>query len=250
MRPDRQPLAKYGAKMGAVGVTCGRTVAVLRHEPTGPGLRDSSSKGSRLSTSPRRLNTILIQTILIAKCHSWTYFLKNSFTKLKKYIYELLVNIDSLLPPLRATLLRKFLATLLDSSFEVHPVVTYGGIAASFADQSEAHPSPDFRMSFEETLVWSKKVVKIIFVTVQLCVFDSDGYIYELQKQYTVSSFQHMLLKDWTALRGVVSYPPSTGPNAVYTKPDLYANIENGIKTYANITNDALGTYCYDQGRR
>ncbi|GFU77335.1 mucolipin-3 [Trichonephila clavipes] len=176
-------------------------------------------------------------------------------------------------------------SSLLDSgvarsSFEVHPVVTYGGIAASFADQSEAHPSPDFRMSFEETLVWSKKVlkrklkyffmnpiekwkakgkfprklvlqvVKIIFVTVQLCVFDSDGYIYELQKQYTVSSFQHMLLKDWTALRGVVSYPPSTGPNAVYTKPDLYANIENGIKTYANITNDALGTYCYDQGRR
>lgn len=167
-------------------------------------------------------------------------------------------------------------SSLLDSSFEVHPAVTYGGIAASFADHSEAHPSPDFRMSSEETLVWSEEelkrklkyffmnpiekwkakgkfpwklvlqVVKIIFVTVQLCVFGSDGYIYELQKQHTVSSFQHMFLKDWTALRDVVSYPPSTGPYAVYTKPDFYANIDHVVKTYANITNVALGTYCYD----
>ncbi|GBO39724.1 Mucolipin-3, partial [Araneus ventricosus] len=166
--------------------------------------------------------------------------------------------------------------SLLGSSFEIHPGVSYGGIAASFAGHPEAHSSTEFLMSSEGGLVWSEEelkrklkyffmnpiekwrakgkfpwklvlqVVKIIFVTVQLCVFGSDGYIYELQKQNTGTSFNHMFLKDWTALRDVVSYPPSTGAYAVYTKPEFYANVDHVVKTYANITNIALGTYCYD----
>ncbi|GIX86708.1 mucolipin-3 [Caerostris extrusa] len=167
-------------------------------------------------------------------------------------------------------------SSLLGSSFDVHPAVTYGGITASFADHSETVPTSDFRMSSEEPLTWSEEelkrklkyffmnpiekwrakgkfpwklvlqVVKIVFVTLQLCVFGSDGYTYELQKQNTGTSFKHMFLKDWTPLRDVVSYPPSTGPYAVYTKPDFYGNVDNVVKVYSDITNISLGTYCYE----
>lgn len=90
------------------------------------------------------------------------------------------------------------------------------------------------------------QIVKIVFVTILLCIFGSDGYVYELQKQNMGSSFRHMFLKDWTAIRDVVSYPPSTGPYAVYTKSNFYENVNHVVKTYANITNVGLGTYCYD----
>lgn len=90
------------------------------------------------------------------------------------------------------------------------------------------------------------QVVKMLFVTLLLCVFGSDGYMFELQKQNTVTTFRHIFIPDWTAIRDVASYPPSTGPYAVYTKSDFYSNIDHVIKKYSNITNIALGTYCYD----
>ncbi|XP_015914357.1 mucolipin-3 [Parasteatoda tepidariorum] len=165
-------------------------------------------------------------------------------------------------------------SSLLGNSFEVHPNVTYGGITASFPDESyttNTHEmDDDVPICAEEELKrklkyffmnpiekWRAKgkfpwklllqVIKIIFVTLQLVVFGSDGTVYELQKQNTVFSFRHMFLKDWTSLRDVVAYPPSTGPYAVYTKPEFYGTVNHVIRTYANITNVALGTYCYDQ---
>lgn len=151
----------------------------------------------------------------------------------------------------------------------------YGGLESSFGPGTDSFLHRDFSMRgsesscIEEVLKrkikyffmnplekWKTKgkfpwklvlqIVKMIFVTFLLCVFGSDGYMYELQKQNTRSSFRHMFLFDWTAIRDVVSYPPSTGPYAVYTKPDFYNNIDHVVKTYANITNLALGTYCYD----
>ncbi|KAG8195843.1 hypothetical protein JTE90_008536 [Oedothorax gibbosus] len=165
-------------------------------------------------------------------------------------------------------------SSLLGESFEIHPNVTYGGVGDTFDDpdlddREFKMDSGDKSMLEEEDLKrrlkyffmnpiekWRCKgkfpwklllqVVKIIFVTIQLCVFGTDGYIYELQKQHTGTSFCHMFLHDWNSVRDVVAYPPSTGPYAVYTKPDFYYNIDHVIKTYANLTNIALGTYCYD----
>ncbi|XP_054719335.1 mucolipin-3-like [Uloborus diversus] len=90
------------------------------------------------------------------------------------------------------------------------------------------------------------QIIKIVFVTLLLCVFGSDGYTYELQKQNTATSFRHMFLADWTAIRDIVSYPPSTGPYAVYTRQDFYRNVDHIVQTYANISKIALGSYCYD----
>lgn len=90
------------------------------------------------------------------------------------------------------------------------------------------------------------QLVKIIFVTSQLCVFGTDGYNYEVQKQHTGSSFRHIFLRDWTSIREVVSYPPSTGPYAVYTKPEFYKNVDHVIEMFSKITRVALGTYGYD----
>ncbi|KFM57639.1 Mucolipin-3, partial [Stegodyphus mimosarum] len=152
----------------------------------------------------------------------------------------------------------------------------YGGVASSFDEQSDVFVNQEYLMTTREQHgcsseilkrrlkyffmnpidKWRTKgkfpwklllqIVKIVFVTLQLCVFGTDGYIYELQKQHTASSFRHIFLLGWTPLRDVVSYPPSTGPYAVYTKPEFFQNIDYVIKTYANITNLALGTYCYD----
>lgn len=152
---------------------------------------------------------------------------------------------------------------------------SYGGFDSSFSCHTDSYINRDFHVSVpessctEETLKrrlkyffmnpiekWRAKgkfpwklvlqIVKMLFVTILLSVFGSDGYMFELQKQNTGTSFRHMFLPDWTAIRDVVSYPPSTGPYAVYTKPDFYKNVNHVVKTYANITNIALGTYCYD----
>ena len=152
---------------------------------------------------------------------------------------------------------------------------SYGGFESSFTCHTDSYLNRDFPTNASESSCseevlkrrlkyffmnplekWKAKgkfpwklvlqIVKMLFVTLLLCVFGSDGYMFELQKQNTVTTFRHIFIPDWTAIRDVASYPPSTGPYAVYTKSDFYSNIDYVVKKYSNITNIALGTYCYD----
>jgi hypothetical protein len=43
-------------------------------------------------------------------------------------------------------------------------------------------------------------------------------------------AFSHLFLKDWDTSREITSYPPTTGPLAVYTKEDFYQYIDFAVK--------------------
>ncbi|XP_067130928.1 mucolipin-3-like [Centruroides vittatus] len=90
------------------------------------------------------------------------------------------------------------------------------------------------------------QVVKIIIITVQLGLFGSDNYKYELQKYNTEVSFRHIFLKDWKAGRDNVVYPPSFGAYAVYTKSEFFDSINFVIDKHSSINLSSVGSFRYD----
>jgi len=49
-------------------------------------------------------------------------------------------------------------------------------------------------------------------------------------------AFSHLFLMDWDAAREVTSYPPPTGPNAVYTKEAFYNHLNFAVSQVSPIT--------------
>lgn len=87
-------------------------------------------------------------------------------------------------------------------------------------------------------------IVKIILVTVQLCVFAGNrnqqfDFLYGNKM-----SFSHLFLYGWDATREIKSYPPAAGPLAIYERRTFYQAIDYAITGYGNLTN-AIGPYSY-----
>lgn len=57
-------------------------------------------------------------------------------------------------------------------------------------------------------------------------------------------AFSHLFLKGWDASQEVESYPPSTGPFAIYQKSDFFRTIDFAIAGYKNM-NVSIGPYDY-----
>nr|NVI71369.1 transient receptor potential cation channel, mucolipin ortholog [Cucujiformia] len=57
-------------------------------------------------------------------------------------------------------------------------------------------------------------------------------------------TFSHLFLKGWDTTREVNSYPPTSGPLAVYQIDEFYSNIDFAFHGYSNIKN-AIGSYSY-----
>ena len=87
------------------------------------------------------------------------------------------------------------------------------------------------------------QIIKIIFVTMQVFVIGKEkGQLLSHQNNMMIT-FRELFLKDWDPAREVVTYPPPTGPYAVYTKNDFYSTIDYAIKAYSNITLNGLGSF-------
>ncbi|XP_055854654.1 mucolipin-3-like [Episyrphus balteatus] len=88
------------------------------------------------------------------------------------------------------------------------------------------------------------QVVKIILVTMQLCLFAHSRYNHINYTWDNRISFSHLFLKGWDSTRETESYPPSNGPLAIYEKRQFYDTIDFAIVSYANVSR-SIGPYDY-----
>lgn len=90
------------------------------------------------------------------------------------------------------------------------------------------------------------QVIKIILVTLQLCLFAQNRYRHVNYTWDNRVAFSHMFLKDWDPTREVNSYPPALGPLAIYYSDAFYNTIDFAVVGYANLSN-AIGAYSYTE---
>ncbi|ODN02679.1 Mucolipin-3 [Orchesella cincta] len=90
------------------------------------------------------------------------------------------------------------------------------------------------------------QLIKIFFVTFQLCLFATYRYANVNYTWDNKITFSHLFLKDWDSSREITSYPPTTGPLAVYRKDDFYKYVNFAVNAYANIGELAIGPYFYE----
>ncbi|CAG9861904.1 unnamed protein product [Phyllotreta striolata] len=88
------------------------------------------------------------------------------------------------------------------------------------------------------------QVIKIILITMQLCLFAHYRYNHVNYTWDNRITFSHLFLKGWDTTREVNAYPPATGPLAIYRVDDFYATIDYAYSGYANL-DKAVGPYSY-----
>ncbi|XP_062553149.1 mucolipin-3-like [Armigeres subalbatus] len=88
------------------------------------------------------------------------------------------------------------------------------------------------------------QVIKIILVTLQLCLFAHSRYMHVNYTWDNTITFSHMFLKGWDITMEVSTYPPETGPLSVYVIDDFFQTIDYAIDGYANLE-EAIGPYSY-----
>uniref|UniRef100_A0A240SY86 Uncharacterized protein n=2 Tax=Phlebotomus papatasi TaxID=29031 RepID=A0A240SY86_PHLPP len=74
------------------------------------------------------------------------------------------------------------------------------------------------------------QVVKIILVTIQLCLFAHSRYNHINYTWDNRVTFSHLFLNGWDESREVESYPPSVGPLALYVQSDFFDTIDYAIE--------------------
>jgi hypothetical protein len=80
------------------------------------------------------------------------------------------------------------------------------------------------------------QVIKIILVTMQLCLFAHSRYSHINFTYDNQVSFSHLFLRGWESGMEVTSYPPETGPLSVYVKDDFYETINFAATGYSNLS--------------
>lgn len=88
------------------------------------------------------------------------------------------------------------------------------------------------------------QVIKIVLVTVQLCLFAHSDYMHVNYAWDNRISFSHLFLRGWDTTQEVPAYPPATGPLAIYKQDDFYKTIDYALDGYYNL-NNAIGSYSY-----
>lgn len=88
------------------------------------------------------------------------------------------------------------------------------------------------------------QLIKIVLVTMQLCLFAHSRYNHVNYTWDNRISFSHLFLRGWDESSEVESYPPAKGPLALYVIEDFYETIDHAIDGYANLSR-AIGTYSY-----
>lgn len=90
------------------------------------------------------------------------------------------------------------------------------------------------------------QVIKIILVTIQLCLFAHSRYNHVNYTWDNRVTFSHLFLKGWDATREVNAYPPGVGPLALYKIDEFYETLDFAVVGYSNIPN-AIGPYSYTE---
>ncbi|XP_063219487.1 mucolipin-3-like isoform X2 [Bacillus rossius redtenbacheri] len=145
---------------------------------------------------------------------------------------------------------------------EFQPLVIDSGCNSSSQypsglDQSEERMRRKLRFFFMNPIEkWQTKrrfpykfvvqVIKILLVTVQLCLFAHSRYNHVNYTWDNRIAFSHLFLKGWDATREVNAYPPAVGALALYKQDEFFATIDYAVAGYSNLDN-AVGPYSYTE---
>lgn len=88
------------------------------------------------------------------------------------------------------------------------------------------------------------QLVKIVIVTMQLCLFAHSRYNHVNYTWDNRVTFSHLFLRGWDETNEVESYPPAKGPIALYIEDDFFETIDYAMAGYANLSR-AIGSYSY-----
>lgn len=88
------------------------------------------------------------------------------------------------------------------------------------------------------------QLIKIVLVTMQLCLFAHSRYNHVNYTWDNRVSFSHLFLRGWDDTSEVESYPPAKGPLALYVEDDFFETIDYAMDGYANLSR-AIGSYSY-----
>lgn len=88
------------------------------------------------------------------------------------------------------------------------------------------------------------QLIKIVLLTMQLCLFAHSRYIHVNYTWDNRVSFSHLFLRGWDDTSEVESYPAAKGPFALYFQDDFYKTIDYAMAGYKNLSR-AIGSYSY-----
>lgn len=88
------------------------------------------------------------------------------------------------------------------------------------------------------------QLVKILLVTMQLCLFAYSRYNHVNYTWDNKVTFSHLFLLGWDPQFEVQSYPPSVGPLSIYKQDGYFETIDYAIAGYQNLS-EAVGPYSY-----
>ncbi|KAG7201347.1 hypothetical protein KM043_004116 [Ampulex compressa] len=88
------------------------------------------------------------------------------------------------------------------------------------------------------------QVIKIVLVTVQLCLFAHNNYMHVNYTWDNRLAFSHLFLRGWDVTLEVPAYPPATGPLALYKQDEFFETIDYALDGYYNLSN-AIGSYSH-----
>lgn len=88
------------------------------------------------------------------------------------------------------------------------------------------------------------QVIKIVLVTMQLCLFAYNRYNHVNYTWDNRITFSHLFLKGWDSTREINAYPPAAGPLAIYQIQEFYDTIDYAFDGYSKL-NDTIGPYSY-----
>lgn len=89
------------------------------------------------------------------------------------------------------------------------------------------------------------QVIKIVLVTLQLCLFAHNRYNHVNYTWDNRISFSHLFLLGWDSTREINAYPPGAGPLALYKVNEFYNALDYAYAGYSNLSN-AIGPYSYN----
>lgn len=90
------------------------------------------------------------------------------------------------------------------------------------------------------------QILKVVFVTIQLILFAQLRISHVDFLDETVTVMRHKFLKDWTAERDTIAYPPSGGDYSVYTSNQIIEHFSHIVTAYYSIQNDSFAAFSYD----
>lgn len=88
------------------------------------------------------------------------------------------------------------------------------------------------------------QLIKIVLLTMQLCLFAHSRYIHVNYTWDNRVSFSHLFLRGWDDTSEVESYPAAKGPLALYFQDEFFDTIDYAVDGYSNLSR-AIGSYSY-----